>query len=333
MTFVAQAPVAVSTTFTNTGGGSAEANLFDGSDVTPAADPSGLTAATKAAYNLGSPKAITRCRIITAPVNGFTNTATFNIEFSDTSLTTGFTVASTITVVNGFSQLAIKDFAFAGAHPFWRIANPTGVLSGNAWIGELTFFVDTPDTGAFAVTGNAASLTNKALSAAAAYSVTGNAAVFTPKLASNGAAYITAGNAAFRSAFQVTGAAYTFNGEAAPLTPKMNSGTGAFTLTGFATTTLQTWGVSGSSYLIASTGASLTRDFINWLPEPFRGSDWSAVAAQSSPWAPAASPSNAWTVDPAQAIPAPVTEQCPFSLSPNTSLISAITKARRPRAF
>ncbi|PPQ14905.1 hypothetical protein CV770_34340 [Bradyrhizobium sp. AC87j1] len=137
--YVTHSPSAVNTTFTHTGGGAAQAQLYDGNDTTPAADPAGLTSSTQAAFDLGSAKDITRVRVITAPSNGFGNTITFNIQYSDTSLTTGFTTASTIVVPAGVSQSVTQTFASAGAHRYWRIFYASGSASGNAWLGELSF--------------------------------------------------------------------------------------------------------------------------------------------------------------------------------------------------
>lgn len=139
VSFVVQSPSAVNTSFTFASGGAAQAQLYDGNDTTPAADPGGLNASTQAAFDLGSAKDITRVRVITAPSNGFGNTITFNIQYSDTSLTTGFTTASTIVVPAGVSQSVTQTFASAGAHRYWRIFYASGTASGNAWLGELSF--------------------------------------------------------------------------------------------------------------------------------------------------------------------------------------------------
>lgn len=137
--FATQSPSAVNTSFTFTGSGAAQAQLYDGNDATPAADPAGLNTSTQAAFDFGSAKDITRVRMITAPSSGFTNTITFNIQYSDTSLTTGFTTASTIVVPAGVSQSVTQTFASAGAHRYWRIFYASGTASGNAWLGELSF--------------------------------------------------------------------------------------------------------------------------------------------------------------------------------------------------
>lgn len=310
MSFFAQAPGAVSTTFTFTTGAS-ESNLYDGNDATSAADPSGLTASTRAAYDFGSAKPITRCRIITAVSNGFSNSATFNIEYSDTSLTAGFTPATTIVIPAGIAQPVIKDFTGFGAHRFWRILFASGTTGGNAWLGELTFYVDfgASAAGAFTINGNQALFSAAALSVNRACSVVGNSAVFTPKLVPNVSNVALSGNSvAFNSTFLVTGTAYTYAGNAAPLTSKLNSGTTTFAMSGNATVTLQTWGVTGAPCLIASVGAPLTRDYINWLAQPFQGAGWINPAAPSSAWTPVALPSTTWTIDPAQTIPPPVSE-------------------------
>ncbi|MDA9529574.1 hypothetical protein ACM42_14320 [Bradyrhizobium sp. CCBAU 25338] len=142
--FVVQAPSTVDTSFTFASGGAAQAQLYDGNDATPAADGNGLTTNTHAAYDFGTPKEIRRVRVITAPSSGFSNTAVFNIQYSDTSLTAGMTTADTITVNAGTAQLTVKDIASAGAHRYWRIMYASGTASGNAWLGELSFFTGIP---------------------------------------------------------------------------------------------------------------------------------------------------------------------------------------------
>lgn len=197
MSFVARNPSAVSTTFTNTGGGSAEANLYDGSDATPAADPAGLTASTKAAYDLGAALNVVQCRVITAAVNGFANGATFNIDYSDTSLTSGFTNASTIVITAGTAKVSVAGFASVGAHRYWRIAYASGTTGGNAWLGELTFYTsDTADAGSFIETGKDATLKVSTPGAAASYGLTGSAALLTHKLPSSAGSYAETGIAA-----------------------------------------------------------------------------------------------------------------------------------------
>lgn len=135
-----QAPSAVDTSFTYASGGAAQAQLYDGDDATPAADGAGLTSSTHAAYDFGSAKDIRRVRAITAPSSGLANTITFNIQYSDTSLTSGMTTADTIIVNAGTAQLTIKDIASVGAHRYWRIMYTSGTTGGNAWMGELSFY-------------------------------------------------------------------------------------------------------------------------------------------------------------------------------------------------
>lgn len=147
-------PTAVNTTFTFASSGAAQGHLYDGDITTPAADPdgvrdatrsgtgSGLTGATRAAYDLGSAVAVTGVTIYTAPTFGFTSAVVFKIEWSDTSLTAGWTDAgATITVPAGTSQIASAAVpASAGAHRYWRIIYQSGSTStNNAWIGELEF--------------------------------------------------------------------------------------------------------------------------------------------------------------------------------------------------
>jgi hypothetical protein len=136
------APSAVLTTFTFTASGNAaESHLYDNDDTTPAADPTGLTASTAAAYDFGSAKAVRQVRLKSATANGFASTlASFSISYSDTSLSAGFTdTGVTVSMEAGTSKLNLAQFDF-GSHRFWRIkfAGSTS-LAGNAWVGELTF--------------------------------------------------------------------------------------------------------------------------------------------------------------------------------------------------
>jgi len=143
--YIAQSPSAVSTTFTHASDGAAEAQLYDGNDATAAADPAGMSASTRAAYDFGSAKTIRRVRLITATANGFTNTITWNIRYSDTNLTTGFSTVTgsdtQIVATSGTGQLDIALIDDNGAHRYWAIEYASGTASGNAWLGELTFYI------------------------------------------------------------------------------------------------------------------------------------------------------------------------------------------------
>ncbi|WP_128934019.1 hypothetical protein [Bradyrhizobium zhanjiangense] len=136
----AVSPSAVDTSFTLATGGAAQAQLYDGNDATPAADPGGLTASTHAAYDFGAAKSIARMRAITASANGFGASIVFAIQYSDTGLASGFTTANTITVNAGTAQLSDKQIGDFGAHRYWRIIYQSGTTGGNAWLGELTFY-------------------------------------------------------------------------------------------------------------------------------------------------------------------------------------------------
>jgi hypothetical protein len=144
--YTLRTPSAVNTTFTyNAGGGAQQSNLYDGSDATPAADPNGVSKSgqplTSAAYDLGAAYDIQRVRLITAAANGFTNADVFAIEYSDTSLTTGWTGSGqTITANAGTAKLSTVDFASVGAHRYWRIIYSSGTVAGNGWLGELGFY-------------------------------------------------------------------------------------------------------------------------------------------------------------------------------------------------
>lgn len=128
-------------TFTYGAGGAAEANLNDNNDATMAADGSGLSSGTRAAYDFGSAVAIRRIRVITAPSNGFGNEITFDIRYSDTDLTSGFsTVTGAVTqivVPAGLSQEAIANIDANGSHRYWAIEYALGTTGGNAWLGGV----------------------------------------------------------------------------------------------------------------------------------------------------------------------------------------------------
>ncbi|TGN75966.1 hypothetical protein EOW77_0032380 [Bradyrhizobium yuanmingense] len=297
MSFVAQSPTAVNSTFTFTTG-AAEANLYDGNDATPAADAGGLTASTRAAYDLGSAKQIERCRAITATSNGFSNAATFNIQYSDTSLTAGFTTVATIIVPAGTSQAAVETFPPAGTHRYWAISYASGTTGGNAWLGELTFYTQPLDVVPYTEMGKAAAFSVSAPSAAASYSYSGISALFSARLASALTTYVETGSAAlFRSTFSAASTSYALTGIAAQFTSRTNADFGAFTMTGSATQTLQSWAVSAGAFLIGSVGATLSRDFINWVQRPFDSDSWATVNAQDEMWTPASTPSTSWTTE------------------------------------
>ena len=140
-TYVGQAPSAVNTSFTYTGGGAGEAQLYDFNDATPAADPVGVNMNTHAAYDFGSAKDIRRIRAITATQGGgFTNSMTVDIGYSDTSLTTGFTNFTTMVVPAGTGQSVTADFASQGAHRYWRIYYKSGTTTFNGWLGDLDMY-------------------------------------------------------------------------------------------------------------------------------------------------------------------------------------------------
>jgi hypothetical protein len=132
-------PVAVNTSFTYTTG-ALESHLYDGVDGTSAADPAALNANTHAAYDFGAPVTIQGVRAITAVANGFGNPATFNIQYSDTSLTAGFSTAVQIAIPAGLGKSVYQLVPASGAHRYWRIFYLSGTLAGGAWLGELSFY-------------------------------------------------------------------------------------------------------------------------------------------------------------------------------------------------
>jgi len=102
----------------------------------------------------------------------------------------------------------------------------------------------------------------------------------------------------------------------------------SFALVGISANFTMAFAPAPGVHVLTGNAALLTRDFVNWFPRPFAGASWStepapapawtAADSQASSWnnrpappqnwAPVAPPSNAWTVDPAQAIPSPVSE-------------------------
>jgi len=137
------APNAVSTTFTFASSGAAQAQLYDGNDATPAADPAGINASTSAAYDLGAAYAIANVRAITAATTGWAAASVFNIQYSDTGLTGPWTTAGSLTIQAGTAKLTNQavNQPTTGAHRYWRIAYASGTTGGNAWLGELSFQV------------------------------------------------------------------------------------------------------------------------------------------------------------------------------------------------
>ncbi|TFV71669.1 hypothetical protein E4K64_25405 [Bradyrhizobium frederickii] len=300
MSLLAQAPSAVSTTFTYTTG-AAEANLYDGNDATAAADPLGLTINTKAAYDFGSAKAIMRCRAISAPANGFTNAATFNIEWSDTSLTAGFTTASTIVVPAGVSQAAISDF-FVGSHRFWRISYSSGTTGGNAWLGELTFYTQSADPGAFTAAGNAAQFRMSEAASGASYAVTATGAVFKPSLAGSVGSFLETGNPAlFSTSFAAGVSSYALSGLSAPLKIALAGNPADYAVTGSSVAFPIVFLTTVAAYAVTVNAATLTRDFVNWVQRPFDGDSWSGAAIQAETWSVTGTVSSSWSNAPQEA--------------------------------
>lgn len=150
LSYSAETPSSVTTSFTYTGGSpaAAEAQLYDGDDDTPAADGSGFTAATKAEYDFGSGKTIRRVRTFTY-YNGtgqeWDTTAAFDIEYSDNgsdwTQVTGANTTHTITSTSVGSVGAedVTDIDANGSHRYWRIVTPSAT-GGDAWLGQLTFY-------------------------------------------------------------------------------------------------------------------------------------------------------------------------------------------------
>lgn len=140
-TTITLVPIAVDTTFTHNAGGAAQANLYDGNDATAAADPAGVNVNQHVSYDLGSAQAINRVRAITAAVNGYGGATTYSVQYSDTSLTAGWSVeVAMITIPAGLGQSVTLDLPAAGAHRFWRIMYKSGG-SGNCWLGEVSFSI------------------------------------------------------------------------------------------------------------------------------------------------------------------------------------------------
>ena len=133
-------PVAVNTSFTHAAGGAAQANMYDGNDATPFADPAGANTSTRAAYQFSTAREIRRLRFLTHSSFGFTHAITFNIAYSDTSLTAGFTNLDTLVIPAGTAQEVVKDVAAHGAHLYWRIHYASGTTGGNVWGGELSMY-------------------------------------------------------------------------------------------------------------------------------------------------------------------------------------------------
>ena len=133
----------------------------------------------------------------------------------------------------------------------------------------------------------------------------------------------TISEAANVGAFALTGVSASFS-----ITGAVNVGTFAVTGVPALLTIVEVMFADTGVFVATGVPTTLTRDFINWLRGPFAGETWStepapapawsAANSQASSWnnrpapppnwAPVAPPSNAWTVDPAQAIPPPVSE-------------------------
>lgn len=133
-------PVAISSTFTYNAQGAAEAQLYDGNDTTPSADPAGLTTGTMAAFDYGTFLRPTACRVKVANSFGFGADVTFRVQYSDTGLSGPWTNGPTFLISGGTGSIANVPISDIGAHKYWRIAYASGgSLGTNAWLGEVTF--------------------------------------------------------------------------------------------------------------------------------------------------------------------------------------------------
>jgi hypothetical protein len=81
------------------------------------------------------------CRIKVADTFGLSAAASFKIQWSDTSLSAGWTdIGVTISLGAGVSGIGNGSIAnTVGHHRYWRIIYNSGSISSNAWLGELTF--------------------------------------------------------------------------------------------------------------------------------------------------------------------------------------------------
>jgi hypothetical protein len=134
-------PTAVLTTFDYASQGAAPAQLYDGIDSTPSADSRGLQTDTAAAFDYGGAILPSNCRIKVADTFGLSAAASFKIQWSDTSLSAGWTdIGVTISLGAGVSGIGNGSIAnTVGHHRYWRIIYNSGSISSNAWLGELTF--------------------------------------------------------------------------------------------------------------------------------------------------------------------------------------------------
>lgn len=117
-------------------------------------------------------------------------------------------------------------------------------------------------------------------------------------LTASAGAFTLSGQAALFRVNQVSAAgSFTLSGQAALFRPSLVSAAGAFTLSGQDVAfelTAKLLAETGS-FLFTGSDATLTRDFVNWLPSGDITSNWSAAADDSDTWTPAADDSDEWT--------------------------------------
>jgi hypothetical protein len=248
-------------------------------------------------------------------------------------------------VTNTILSAAAGSFAETGIAASFSVLEATGgtsyALTGNA----AAFQPQLHGVAAsYAETGNAAAFAVLLPGVGASYALTGGAATFAARLATGGASYAETGNAAAFSVLLTTISGTPANvpvvggfdglissraalGQVSQLKPVAN-GYGTYSLAGAAanfspgeialgnsfivTGDPALFGVqmpaAARAYLLTGNAATLTRDFINWLPANSIIAPWAAESAPSNPWSPVTAPTTTWTSDPAMLIPSPVSQ-------------------------
>lgn len=135
----------------------------------------------------------------------------------------------------------------------------------------------------YAETGDAATFSISEAALSTAYTETGNPAFFSIKEAALGANYAETGSAATFSVRQpLSGTAYAETGNSAffsfnGLTPLFG---GSYAVSGNAANVIVLEAESAAGYLFTGFAASLSRDFVNWLPSSDLGAPaWKKVPA------------------------------------------------------
>lgn len=137
---------------------------------------------------------------------------------------------------------------------FLAVTTGAYTITGQAasFLGKLTAVA-----GSYAISGSAATFLAKMPTIAGSYAITGQAVSFNTKLITVAGSYAITGQAAlFATRMPVTAGAYALTGQAATFNPKELVSAGAYAITGNAITFKLNWVVASGSYALTGSPAS-----------------------------------------------------------------------------